>query len=275
MRTAVLIQAHKNEKYIEYLAKNNTDVAFYVHIDKKNKSPYQYLMRLNLSNLIVLEDRVSVFWGGSSQIHATLRLLEAAYANVEHKFFHLISAECVPLKSFSKIESEWMEDESLNFIESRKRKETEWRLKIRVFHSNTAWMRTIPGRVINRVSRVLGSIYNFSGMDEDLFYFGSQWFSINRELVSRILYVNKEMDFFDEFNGISCADEHAFNIFVKKFDIKTIDSNKRFIIFDGVSPKYLNYEELKELTSLKNEDFWFARKVTPATAKVFLSGNTN
>ncbi|HBB2671015.1 TPA: beta-1,6-N-acetylglucosaminyltransferase, partial [Escherichia coli] len=146
--------AHKNENYIRELALNNPSVRFYVHMDAKYPNKIQWIKNECIDNIYLIENPVSVYWGGSSQIFATLLLMKKAYSDKRNKFFHLVSSECVPLKSFVEIENEWSMNENCQFIESHRDKNNEWRLKVRVPHSNTKYLRTFLGRCANKLFKV-------------------------------------------------------------------------------------------------------------------------
>ncbi|HHG8608515.1 TPA: beta-1,6-N-acetylglucosaminyltransferase, partial [Morganella morganii] len=87
METAVLIQTHNNAKYISTLAKRNPSVRFYVHVDNKTPLTYKEIEKNNISNLYLIKNRVDVYWGGSSQLIATLRLMMEAIKDSNNKYF--------------------------------------------------------------------------------------------------------------------------------------------------------------------------------------------
>lgn len=260
MKTAVLIQSHNNSNYICNLARIFYDVRFYIHIDKKNSIDFNFILESNIQNIILIKDRVNVFWGGASQIYATLNLLNEAMKNPENEYFHLMSGECLPLKDFKLIEQEWSENPNINYIESHLDKKNEWRLKVRVPHSDTKYLRTFIGKAFNKILKFSTYIYKSTDFDENYFYFGSQWFSINRSLAKKFIDKKNE-SYFRNFKNITCADEHAFQILARIEDKSTniSDNNKRFIMFKKKSsPEYLTE---KNLLNIDKNSYWFARKV--------------
>lgn len=276
-KTAVLIQAHNNFKYIEELIINNNDILFIIHIDKRKYIDKSFIDFMNHSpnSIILLDDkRVNVYWGGSSQILATLNLLIEAYKFNEIQFFHLLSAECVPLIQFKEIERQWEGFQNLNFIECRRRKEVEWRLRVNMYYNNTALTRTFIGKVLNRLHKNIGELLNLTNWNDELNWYGSQWFSINRQLVSQILDKHQVNNYFNLFKFKTCSDEHAFQFFIKDMSIKNIaDDNKRYIDFrkNKSSPSYLTYNDLEMLR--KKNIFWFARKVREEDSILFIKNN--
>ncbi|WP_166185578.1 beta-1,6-N-acetylglucosaminyltransferase [Providencia sp. M-8] len=264
MKTAVLIQSHNNSNYICNLARIFYDIRFYVHIDKKNSIDYDTILESNIENITLIKDRINVFWGGASQIYATLNLLKEAIKNPKNEYFHLMSGECLPLKDFKLMEQEWSKNPDINYIESHLDKKNEWRLKVRVPHADTKYLRTFLGKVFNKILKFSTYIYKSTNFNENYFYFGSQWFSINRNLAEK--FIDKKNDsYFRNFENITCADEHAFQILARMESepANISDNNKRFIIFKKKSsPEYLTEETL---LNIDRNNYWFARKVKEKT----------
>ncbi|WP_435952991.1 beta-1,6-N-acetylglucosaminyltransferase [Dryocola sp. BD626] len=261
--TAVLIQTHNNASYISLLAKLNPDVSFYVHVDLKCDDIFHEIKKTSCENIFLLEDRVSVYWGGYSQIVATLKLLHMALIKSNASYYHLMSGECFPLIPFSQMEKIWGCTPTVNFIESHKRPDNEWRMRTWLPFVDTKHMRTFPGRVIKKTLRFISNIVKTSNITDDIFY-GSQWFSINRELCQKIVHVYQNQDFFNKFSSVTCSDEHAIQMLVRKFDNADIaDNNKRYIFFeDGASsPNYLDEDKINMLRRDFNSEYWFVRKV--------------
>lgn len=271
-----MIQAHNNIEFIKFLVENNKGVVFFIHLD--NKLPIQpefemYIKKQMNSFLLEHKDRVNVYWGGDSQIQATLKLINAAYEIKTVKYFHLISGECVPLISFSDMEKRWDNFKDINFIECRKRDEVNWRLRIRMFYCNTFFTRTFFGRVSNKIHKLLGTMINFTKWDDNNYWYGSQWFSINRDLISKIIDAEGDIKYFKRFSYITCCDEHAFQCFIKYIGCcNYTDENKRFIEFRNrkSSPEYIT--DVKFLEELSCQGYWFARKVTTDVAIDFIKG---
>ncbi|WP_031520872.1 beta-1,6-N-acetylglucosaminyltransferase [Siccibacter colletis] len=276
MKTAVLIQAHKNECYIKSLAENNQGVRFYVHFDAKYPEKRNWLISQGLSNLKVIEDPVKVYWGGSSQVEATIRLLKSAYKDERNFFFHLISSECMVLKSFEDIEKEWMQYPDKQFIESHRDNKNEWRLRTRVPHSNTPFLRTFFGKCLNKCFKFKAFFYDSVSFGKENYYFGSQWFSVNRGFVHEVLDAYTTSGFFKKFHNITCADEHAFAIFSRTLYGKQeniVDCNNRYIKFSGKSsPDYIHKAMIEKLINQKK--YWFARKIQEDKLKKYISNGS-
>lgn len=217
-----MIQAHKNSKYICLLAKKNPDVNFYIHVDKKSKPTFDEISIQNISNITLLKERVNVYWGGYSQVIATLKLLSSALKNPNNQYFHFISGECFPIKSFNEIEQEWNASPENNYIESYINKKTNWRLKVSMPFTDTIFFRTFFGKLLNKTIKLSSYILKTSKIPTKNYYYGSSWFSINRRLAEFIIDISYSTDFFDMFKKTPCCDERAFQILVRSFNIKTL-----------------------------------------------------
>ncbi|MDS0907512.1 hypothetical protein OSC03_10815 [Morganella morganii] len=271
--TAVLIQAHNNHKYIYELAKKNYDTYFYIHIDLKNDLSFNYLNNNKLPNIFLIKNRISVYWGGVSQINATLLLLREAHKNKNIYYFHLMSGECFPVKSFKEIETEWDNHKDDNFIESYIRPDNEWRVRTWIPFANTKYLRTIIGRITSRLLRYVSYLVTTSGNNHPV-YFGSQWFSINRTLVTSIIDIDDNTLFFRNYKQTVCSDEHAFQTCVRLYNLSNIkNKNNRYINFKpkSSSPNYLTRDEIKKI--IKTNNYWFIRKVNELDMLYFLHGN--
>lgn len=256
---AVLIQTHKPIDYFLALANRYLAVNFYVHFDKKCDDSLLKIEK-NLSNVTLLTDRVSVTWGGFSQIEATLKLFETAFANAENQFFHLVSGEDVLLQDFDWIEKKWKND--FNFavmMTCELAPQYAYRFIMDSPHADSHWQRNLSGKLLTKLQQGLAKVKTY---DRPV-YFGSQWFSITRDDWAKILpFIDDYRQFFAH---KLVPDEHFFQMLIKeKTDLTIANNNQRLIIFDkklnnGNSPIYL---DLLQLERAKFDGFWFARKVT-------------
>lgn len=116
-RHAYLIMAHNNwaqlQTLISLLDDERNDI--YLHIDKKSNSFSPELVHAERSRLIYT-DRISVFWGGHSQIQCELLLLKAALPG-KYRYYHLISGVDLPLKRQDEIHRFFRENDGREFLE--------------------------------------------------------------------------------------------------------------------------------------------------------------
>lgn len=272
---ALLVQAHHNIDYFIELAKGTPDVNIYVHLDKKSAYYPDAAMLAGVTNLHLLGDRVAVYWGGFSQVDATLKLFQAALGDADNAYFHLLSGEDVLLQDFEVIEKSWQRD--FNFammMTCALASQYGYRFIMDSPHADTAWQRNIVGKVMTKVQQGFAKLIRY---DEPI-YFGSQWFSVTRDDWAKILpFTQPYREFFAK---KLVPDEHFFQTIITKnlaSQISPSHDNRRRIVFDkavnnGNSPMYLDIAQLQQA---KAQGFWFARKVTADTAKHWLIGETS
>ncbi|WP_278491477.1 beta-1,6-N-acetylglucosaminyltransferase [Acinetobacter gyllenbergii] len=256
MKKNYLILTHKNIDHIYKLASNMLDANFYIHVDLKADINKIRKDVSNIENVFFVENRVDVKWAGFSMVQATLNLMKYAIQHDEsNEYFHLISGDDVFLID------NFVWDDSQIYMECLESKPHRYRMRFNAPHADTLYQRSILGKLLTQCYKVLDKIFPTN----EKTYFGSQWFSIRREQLQKILDSISVEDI-EFFRKKLCPDEHFFQYLVVKNSLLTSISslgNRRSIIFDpnyqhGSSPIFLT---AKHLLQAKAEGYWFARKV--------------
>ena len=266
MKHCILIQAHKDISYFLEFARLNEQVNIYVHIDKKSN----YVPAITHKNVFIIKNPINVYWGGWSQVKATLLLIEFALQNEENYYFHFCSGEDVILQKFSYIEADWRHNFHHSvMLESEYSYKHQYRNRFNYIHANTKLQRSILGKILTQLYKKLNEVIP---SDENTLY-GSSWFSLKRDHAE--MFNSVSPSYKSLFKKKLCPDEHFFQLLAKDSNIKIANDNKRFIVFDkkyknGNNPYYLNNEDL---LSAKECGFWFARKVDKNIALQFLKGS--
>lgn len=286
---ALLIQAHQDISYFIKLAKIQPNVNFYVHMDAKSDY-FPDAETAQLANVFLLKDRITVRWGGFSQIEATLKLFETAFANEDNAYFHLLSGEDVVLQPFEVIEKQWQQRFDFQAMMTCERApQYAYRFIMDSPHADSNWQRQLTGKIITKLQQGVAKIKTYYSP----IYFGSQWFSVTRADWEKIVpFTDEYSDFFrhklvpDEhfFQTLICEkltqhnqseQEHSQQQYSQKNSANQLclsDNNKRLIVFDkainnGNSPIYLDLLKLKRA---KFDGYWFARKVKKDVALTWL-----
>ena len=266
---ALLIQAHQDISYFIKLAKIQPNVNFYVHMDAKSRD-FPKTDLENLANVILLSDRVSVRWGGFSQIEATLKLFETAFSNDDNAYFHLLSGEDVVLQPFEVIEKQWQQRFDFQaMMTCEMAPQYAYRFIMDSPHADSNWQRQLTGKIITKLQQGVAKIKPYHSP----IYFGSQWFSVTRADWEKIVPFTDEYS--DFFRHKLVPDEHFFQTLITEKltnQIRLSNDNRRQIIFDknvnnGNSPIYL---DLFKLERAKFDGYWFARKVKKDVALTWL-----
>lgn len=257
---ALLIQAHQDISYFINLAKIQPNVNFYVHVDAKSDY-FPNAETAQLANVFLLKDRITVRWGGFSQIEATLKLFETAFANEDNAYFHLVSGEDVVLQPFEVIEKQWQQRFDFQaMMTCEMAPQYAYRFIMDSPHADSDWQRQLTGKIITKLQQGVAKIKTYHSP----IYFGSQWFSVTRADWEKIMPFTDEYS--DFFRHKLVPDEHFFQTLITEKltnQIRLSNDNRRQIIFDknvnnGNSPIYL---DLLKLEQAKFDGYWFARKV--------------
>ena len=266
---ALLIQAHQDISYFIKLAKIQPNVNFYVHIDAKSDY-FPDAETAQLANVFLLKDRITVRWGGFSQIKATLKLFETAFANKDNAYFHLVSGEDVVLQPFEVIEKQWQQRFGFQaMMTCEMAPQYAYRFIMDSPHADSNWQRQLTGKIITKLQQGVAKVKPYHSP----IYFGSQWFSVTRADWEKIVPFTDEYS--DFFRHKLVPDEHFFQTLITEKltnQIRLSNDNRRQIIFDknvnnGNSPIYL---DLFKLERAKFDGYWFARKVKKDVALTWL-----
>ena len=163
MNHAFLIIAHNYPELLGEIIKilQSPNHYFFINIDKKvDDIPFKESVR-GLSNIFFTEDkdRISVNWGGWSQISTEKRLLKFASSKLNFDYYHLISGQDFPCQSNFSFDEFFGEHngESFMFFD-REEDVMEWRktkypYRYRLYHFNDLF-------VINEIiSKILRKVF--------------------------------------------------------------------------------------------------------------------
>ena len=151
---AYLILAHSQFNQLAFLVSllDHQDNDIFIHIDKKSDIDDYFLDLIKSSvkrSQVYFTERVSVSWGGYSQIEAEMILFKAASKRDSYYFYHLISGVDLPLLSQQRIHdffNDYKDYSFLTFMNIEDNGEDINRFKYyHLFESFT--YRTLPGAV--------------------------------------------------------------------------------------------------------------------------------
>lgn len=274
MRHAYMIIAHNQfdllERIIFCLDNPNSDI--YIHIDAKVKTfDFDYFSKLTKYSKIVFTERVSVSWGGFSQIQCELTLLKAAIKG-NYDYYHLLSGVDLPLRSSEYIHAffeEHVGKEFIHFSTPEYCKSDNVNLRIQYYHflqdiagRSQGWMR-FATQFLRKAQKILG----VNRLRRNTFEVkcGANWFSITHELAE---YILSQENWIQKYCGNSfCADEVFLQTLVwnSKFKERIYMPNDkgdyrsclRYVDWVRGNPYVFRNEDYDELIS---SEYLFARK---------------
>lgn len=266
---AYLIICHNNfkilEKLIHLLDDPRNDI--YVHVDRKVKQLEQQKKNLSVKNAsLTFTKRISVNWGGFSQIKAELTLLEEA-VKLPHDYYHLLSGVDLPLKPQDEIHNFFEKNHGKEFIgideQSDNGKEFEARVRYYRFLQDMIGRKAgLHIALLERIEAFLLACQKFIGINRSIhfgktIYKGPNWFSITQKMAECILSqrirINKQFKY-----GL-CVDE----LFLQTLAMESpyakniINDSLRYIDWNRGSPYTFHSDDFDELM---NSGKMFARK---------------
>lgn len=266
MKHAWLIIAHNEFGILQRLisALDAKDCDFYIHIDKKVK----VLPKLNVENgkLMMQKERIDVHWGSVSQIKCELALLEAAAADQEHNYYHIISGTTLPLKPLDVIEAYLAQFPGSCIMSGLCKDETyQETLKIRRYNLflNNYTSEGFKGKVSQFFWKSSIAIQRLLGIEANKgrsFFKASNWLSMTQEAVDYV--ISRKNDILKTYRYSFCGDEYFIpsELMASPFKDKVVNSEK--YLLHNISRSNASTYHLDEYAGLCESGYLFARKFT-------------
>lgn len=275
-KIAYLILAHHQPGHLAKLvgALDHADCMFFIHIDLKAEERRFRDSLEERSNLVFIEDRYIVNWGGFSQVEATLALLSAAFAL--RPSFHrycLLSGSDYPIKSNSLIQTEFASNKEFMRIDRRiSPAEDNSHCRNVMFY----WfMDTLDPARRACSGSIKRDLYNGIAL-----YHGAQWWALTHGCVDHIRrFLSSNPDYYTFFKDALCPDEIFFHSIVKyspfalriTHDFETTSGQNQFSSSNEHGCHYIDWNargedrvpkvlDLVDLDKLTNSKALFARK---------------
>lgn len=243
-------------------------VDFYIHIDSKSKTfPKDEIVSACHKSKVFFIDRISVEWGGYSQIECTLRLLtEAVKGNYD--YYHYISGVDLPIKTKKEILDYFIENPNKQFVHfERKSVQKKYVDRLR-YHS---FFQDSGSRTLQKIDKGIRFIEKTVGYDRTRdnkgieYQYGANWFSITHDLAEYVL--GKRSWIYKTFKNTRCGDELFIQTivvnssFCEQLTETAFDNNYisilRYIDWKRGKPYVFRISDYDELV---NSPFLFARK---------------
>jgi hypothetical protein len=267
MKHAILITAYKEvNPIIDLINFFGTDFNFYIHIDKKSKLDISALQ--NIQNVFV-NNSYKVNWGGLNHLKAILLLSAEALKNQDNSFFHLITAEDVPIKSK---DSFLCLNKSKNYLEYFEMPIASWSgnggfdrinyFQLYDLFDAKKYKQRLYIKKFVRLQKKINLKRSYSDKHPKKLFGGSTYWSLNREALNYVVnYPNKE--FLKRFQFTFCAEEIYFQTILlnSPYARDIVNNNLRYMNWasgSGGGPAYLDEGDFQAIIS---SDKYFARKV--------------
>ena len=270
-KNAFLVIAHNEwsilKKLLELLDHPQNDI--YLHIDKKagEINEKEFAQVLQHSKLYFVE-RMSIAWGGDSQVWCEYRLLEEATKR-KYEYYHLLSGVDMPIKDIHYINKYFEDNKGKEFLRFDSEYSTDskevnkvkyyylWQNKIG--NGNPKTLRVMFLKVLQKCSVIMQKIIGINRVNKKGIEFqkGSNWFDITHDCAMYVVDNRKLIE--KHFAKTLCGDEFLIQSLICSSPYKNNISTERVRYVDWNRGKpYVfeskDYEELLAVPSL------FARK---------------
>lgn len=197
-RHAYMIMAHHRKDLLQLLINAIDDERndIIIHIDKKSDIHMEELNSCR-SKLFFVE-RISVNWGGYSQVRCEYELMKKAVSIGHHSYYHFLSGANYPLWNQDHIHDFFMKHDGYEFVGFDNGADFSVRVKYYIPFSEYGKLSGITGKVIAVIRRLSVKIQDLIGVDRrrKISYEikkGIAYFSITEGLVNKILSEENEM----------------------------------------------------------------------------------
>lgn len=262
---AFLIMAHHNFAQLQTLIRLLDDPRndIYLHVDKKSASFCPESICTVYSDLVMV-DRISVIWGGHSQIECELNLLRAA-APKHYQYYHLLSGADLPLRTPKEMHAFFDRDPGKNYIDFDARANETGSFLDRIYYYHL--LQNVIGRkegvffiVLRKIQKLIFRLMAKTGLHRKQYipaYKGANWFSINDDLAQYVL--SQEHIIRKQFYYSKCADEVFLQSLAMASPYKdsVVPNALRSIDWERGTPYTYRLEDVDDLLASDN---LFARK---------------
>jgi len=298
-KIAFLIAAHSDPLHLQRLVNAlDVDADFFIHIDKKQPiAPFTERIRKPNVAFLTDNDRIKVYWGGFSQVRATLNLLKACIAagdryQVTYKKIVFMSGADYPIKSNEYIHRFFEEHAHINFIRGMnitRANTAKYNYCVRNYLFFNFQLRSpILTRVVRKFLNVTTNWFagkpNYIATEQgnrmDIFH-GSSWWALNDDVVRYLLAQADQNDKVSRYFKLSlAADEKFFHtLFFNSFYAASngkgggedyVPHTSAFANLHLIDPSLQKWFGPEDFDAVRASDKLFVRKVSSRQSAALL-----
>lgn len=267
---------------VKYLSQDENSIIL-IHVDKKaNISDFFHLKR---DNVIFVEERINVTWGGVSQIDATLSLLRNSLA-YDYDYFFLLSGSCIMIKPLEDLDKFLQDNKGKEFIHYQDDRDVYIDPVERVkyvypncFYSNRrSFIDKIKCKFFYFIKDVFFLNPLYKKVTSPTLYKGTNWFCLTKNSVNYILdYIKDNISVYKMFDKSFCADEVFFHsILATKPDLnkyinKELQCDALRYVDWSKGPDYPRTLDITDFKAMRDSGAFFARKIRKDETLEFMS----
>ena len=281
MKHAFLITAYTDAAQLKELiqALNSPDSSFFIHLDAK--SPLHKTAELDslrrMANVQFTRKPLRVYWGGFSHFRAIVLLLQEAVSRSGADYFHLLSGQCFPTRSYHEFNAFFERNTGREFITTAPIEQMNWTggsmNRLQLYHLND-WF-NIRVRFWKRINARFLQLQRKLGVKRKLrlpvkqYYGGGTWWSVSRTAALHMVDALARPGILASFRHTHCAEEIVFHTILcnSRLKEKIANDDLRYVDWstrDGSCPAILDERDLEALRA--------SRKLI---ARKFVSGHSD
>lgn len=285
MKHAYLIMAHNEPEILNVLLSMLDDERndLYLHIDKKSNLINVDALSVNHAKLIILQERISLYWMDISQVKTEMLLFETAYKNGPYAYYHIVSGVDLPIKTQDYIHQFCDTHQGKEFVafENEPHNVADMKRKISKYHilpnhyRDGNYIRFRACNAFRKMFLYVQDKLNYNRKEELEFKKGSNWVCVTHEFVGYLL--QKKEFIFKRFKYVPACDE----IFLQSIIWNSPFRDKIYKVNDGCKG-YLHHIEWnrgvfpyvwksEDFNELINSDKLFARKFSSSDLNLVYS----
>lgn len=198
MKHAYLIMAHTDAPLLGILLSMLDDERndIFLHIDKKAKNLNPRVFSTSRAQLFIIEERIPVYWGHSSQVDLEMLLFRTATKKGSYAYYHLLSGTDLPIKTQDHIHTFFSQHQGKEFVTCWKKRSNPFtHNRMAKYHLFMEWeqrQKSFCGRVFAKLRTLLTHLLGEKNITYPLMT-GPNWVSITHDFVSYLLKKEKEI----------------------------------------------------------------------------------
>ncbi len=271
MNQAILITAYKNfDQLIDLVAYFNSGFEIFIHIDKKQNTPPDYLKKLySFPQVKLVSFKYKVNYAGRNHLRSILHLSEEALKNRDNYYFHVISGQDFPVQPLSYFIEFGKKNKDSNFLEYFEMPNPQWenggmdRVELFGFYdllNAKTHLRFI--HKINAIQKKIGYKRKIDLKNRKLFG-GSTWWSLSRNTLDFVIdYTKKQPYLIRRLKHTFCSEEIYFQTVIMNsvHADKVTNTNLRYVNWNLKHNSIPAVLDIDDLENIKSGNFLFARK---------------
>jgi len=215
MQIAYLIAAHHQPNHLAKLIRtlDSPGCTFFIHIDAKVDEKMFKEAAGSRSNIVFIQPRGEITWGGFSIVRATLALLSAAL-EFDRSFqrFCLLSGSDFPIKNNAQILSDFASIKE--FMSVNRKLDPSQHDGHHNRYIGFYWFIDSPDESLKNLSGRMPCVKPYEGF---ALYHGSGWWALTRDCVEYILgFIASDVTYCKFFEHVFCSDEIFFHSILKQ-----------------------------------------------------------